>query len=289
MVLMPLVGLPACRHDMKSGIVWRRITDSYLRACVLSGAGEPVVIPGTGSLSAIVSLLASLDGIILTGSASNVETWRYDKDRCGAGSSDRERDRLSIAITRAALRENVPILAICRGIQELNVSLGGTLHPRLHEVPGYFDHRSPKGSASISLRFAPAHPILPEPGSMLAGWIDAYDLPDQPLVNSLHGQAIDDLADGLVVEAYAPDGAIEAVRVSAPIPSLGVMQPPDFAYGVQWHPEWSVLSDPLSSVLFQKFAEATARRRDYRSQLQRRDMLVEHARSANVIRSASFG
>ena len=277
MVLMPLVGLPACRHDVGPGMVWRRITDRYLQACVLSGAGEPVVIPGTGSLSAISSLLSGLDGIILTGSASNIETWRYDSKRCGAGSSDRERDRLSIAITRAALRENVPIFAICRGIQELNVALGGTLHPRLHEVPGYFDHRSPKGSASIALRFAPAHPIHPEPASMLARWSYAYDLPDQPVVNSLHGQAIDDLADGLVVEAYAPDGAVEAVRVPAPIPSLGVMRSPDFAYGVQWHPEWSVLSDPLSSVLFREFAKATARRRDYRLQLARRDLLVAHA------------
>jgi putative glutamine amidotransferase len=134
----------------------------------------------------------------------------------------------------------LPILAICRGIQELNVALGGTLHQRVHEIPGRLNHRSHKDSPGGP--YGPAHSIALTPGGLLASLAGTAQI----MVNSLHSQGIDRLAPQLQVEAVAPDGQIEAVSLADA----------RFVVGVQWHPEYKVLDNPFSRALFSTFAQA---------------------------------
>jgi putative glutamine amidotransferase len=153
---------------------------------------------------------------------------------------DPERDATTLPLIREAVRRELPILAICRGIQELNVALGGTLHQRVHEVPGRLNHRSRKDSPDGP--YGPAHSVALTPGGLLALLAGTAEV----MVNSLHSQGIDRPAPRLRVEAMAPDGQIEAVSL------LGAR----FVVGVQWHPEYKVLENPLSKALFSAFADA---------------------------------
>src|SRR5215469_6997790 len=153
---------------------------------------------------------------------------------------DRERDATTLPLIREAIRRDLPILAICRGIQKLNVALGGTLHQRVHELPGRLNHRSRKDSPDGP--YGPAHSIALTPGGVLASLLGAAEI----MVNSLHSQGIDRLAPGLRVEAVAPDGQIEAVSLPGA----------RFVVGVQWHPEYKVIENPFSQALFLSFARA---------------------------------
>ncbi|MBF0394998.1 MAG: gamma-glutamyl-gamma-aminobutyrate hydrolase family protein, partial [Alphaproteobacteria bacterium] len=152
----------------------------------------------------------------------------------------------TLPLARAALAAGVPLLAICRGIQELNVALGGSLHARVHAVPGFDDHRSDP-SRDLDSQFGPAHRVFLTPGGLLAKLAEATSAE----VNSLHGQGIDRLAPGLIVEARAPDGLVEAVRVE---------DASAFALAVQWHPEWNFRSNPLSAAIFRAFGAAASAR-----------------------------
>ena len=150
-------------------------------------------------------------------------------------------DFLSLPLLRAAVKADLPVLAICLGIQELNVALGGSLHQRLHELPGRLDHRSPKGTVDVRYAYA-AHPVNFTPGGLFEELAGAASL----IVNSLHHQGIDRLGSGLAVEATAPDGQIEAVR----------HRTASFVVGVQWHPEYRVLDHAFGRALFVAFGAA---------------------------------
>jgi putative glutamine amidotransferase len=195
--------------------------------------------------------VARLDGLLLTGSRSNVEPYHYEGEASQPGTlHDPERDALTLPLIRTAIGAGLPVLAICRGIQELNVALGGTLYQRVHEIAGRLDHRAPEGD--VARRYAhSAHVVALTPGGMLERLTGEREL----VVNSLHSQGIDRLAPHLVVEAAAPDGQIEAVRHAAA----------DFVLGVQWHPEYRVMENPFSRALFAAFGGAcrawAARRR----------------------------
>jgi putative glutamine amidotransferase len=139
----------------------------------------------------------------------------------------------------------LPVLAICRGFQEMNVAYGGTLHQRLHELDGYIDHREDE-SAPLEEQYGPAHEVLLEPG----GWLRTIAGQDRLQVNSLHWQGISTLGEGLRVEARAPDGVIEAFRAAGS---------EDFALGLQWHPEWQFELNPFSGALFAAFGDAARR------------------------------
>ncbi len=153
---------------------------------------------------------------------------------------DPERDATTLPLIREAVRRDLPVLAICRGIQELNVALGGTLHQRVHELPGRLNHRSAKESPDGA--YGPAHRVALTPGGLLAGLAGSLEI----MVNSLHSQGIDRPAPRLRVEAVAPDGQIEAVS----LPEAR------FVVGVQWHPEYKALENPFSAALFSAFARA---------------------------------
>jgi putative glutamine amidotransferase len=145
-------------------------------------------------------------------------------------------------LLQAAIAAGVPVFCICRGFQELNVALGGSLHQRVQELPGYLDHREPE-DAPLEVQYGPRHPVSVAPG----GLFERLGLAAQFEVNSLHSQGIDHLAPGLRVEARAPDGLIEAVSMP---------DAPGFVLGVQWHPEWRFADNPVSRRLFQAFREA---------------------------------
>jgi putative glutamine amidotransferase len=203
------------------------------------GAGQDLE-PLTGHVD-LRALLAGVDGVFLPGSASNVHPARYG----GATpplKPDVQRDELTFDLIDAALALRVPLFAVCRGLQELNVALGGTLHPAVHDVPGFMDHRE-NGDDPREQQYASAHPVRLTPGGRLHDLLGV----DELAVNSLHGQGIRDLAPTLAVEATAPDGLVEAV--SAPGHD-------GFLFGVQWHPEWAWRSNAASVALFRAFGEA---------------------------------
>ncbi|MDX6751688.1 gamma-glutamyl-gamma-aminobutyrate hydrolase family protein [Geminicoccaceae bacterium 1502E] len=243
---VPLVGVTACLKQGEHSF-FHSVQDKYVDA-VIQGAGVlPVLLPAIAEAQRVELLLERLDGILVTGSPSNVDPSLYGGPAPRQGNqADRRRDDTVLPLLRGALEKDVPVLAICRGIQELNVALGGTLHQHVQELCGRRDHRSDK-TRPYAERYGPAHPISLTPGGLLQRLLGG---PQTIEVNSLHGQGIDRLAQGLVVEAVAEDGTIEAV--SAPAAS--------FLLGVQWHPEWRVLENPWSTRLFAAFGEAAAAR-----------------------------
>lgn len=237
--------LVAVSTDVKQfeNYTWHATPRQYLEAA-LTGAGVlPVMVPSFGERLDIDSLLASVDGVMITGSRSNVHPSRYGGDASEAnGPYDEARDATTLPLIRAAIERGVPLLAICRGIQELNVALGGTLATEIQDLPGIMDHRAPV-SDDHDERFAIRQSVRIRPGSCLA---DVFG-PGEIRVNSVHRQAVGRLGGRLQVEATAEDGTVEAVSV------VGA---PAFAVGVQWHPEYWVRSDDASQRIFRAFGEA---------------------------------
>lgn len=244
---LALVGVSACRQIKDTHFPGHWTAERYLLAVADAAGALPIQIPALGgkalSEAQLHALLERLDGLFLTGSPSNVEPRHYDGAPAAEGTAqDPDRDATTLPLIRMAVRDGVPLLAVCRGIQELNVALGGTLHQRLWEVPGRFDHRSDKSKPPLD-RYEPVHPVSLRIGGPLAELAGATEL----TVNSLHAQAIDRLAPALQVEAHAADGTIEAVSVRSARA---------FAIGVQWHAEWKCTEIPFSRALFKAFGDA---------------------------------
>jgi putative glutamine amidotransferase len=237
MAFKPLIGVTACVKQI--GLHPYHVSgDKYLRAVSVAALGLPVVIPSLGDLTETDALLAQLDGLLLTGSPSNVEPFHYQGPASAPGTDhDPQRDATTLPLLRAAIAAGVPVLGICRGFQEMNVAFGGSLHQKVHELPG----------PDLAVQYAAAHAVTVQPG----GVFEALDLPQVFQVNSIHSQGIDRLAPGLRAEAIAPDGLIEAISVE---------HSKTFAVGVQWHPEWQVLSNPPYLSIFQAFGEACRQR-----------------------------
>jgi putative glutamine amidotransferase len=237
---LPFVGVPTCLRTINDR-VFHGVNEKYLRAVIDAAGCLPILIPAVGSTVDIRVLLDRLDGLLLSGSPSNVHPSNYGAEPSHPETlHDPERDATTLPLIREAVRRDLPILAICRGIQELNVALGGTLHQRVHELPGRLNHRSRKDSPNGP--YGPAHSVMLTKGGLLASLAGAGEV----MVNSLHSQGIDRPAPGLRVEAVAPDGQIEAVSLPGA----------RFVVGVQWHPEYKVLDNPFSSALFSAFAGA---------------------------------
>ncbi len=226
--------------------------DKYARAVKVGAQAQPVMFPlaDTGQIS---ELLALVDGVMLTGSPSNVHPSHFDEDVADPSLPlDADRDLLTLALVKACVHEGVPLLGICRGFQEINVALGGTLHQRVHEVPGMMDHREPK-TAPPDEQYAPRHAIRFAAGSVFEEWAGG----SEAQVNSLHGQGINRLAAGLEPLAHAPDGLVEA---------FGVRGARTFAYAVQFHPEWRCWETPFYAAIFDAFGRACRQRTSQRLQ-----------------------
>ncbi|TDO12525.1 MULTISPECIES: gamma-glutamyl-gamma-aminobutyrate hydrolase family protein [Halomonas] len=235
----PLVGVIACRREVE-GHPAHMVTDKYLSALRDYGLA-PVILP-VWEDAVESELLTSLDGLLLTGSYTNVEPQRYGAKRAPENTrGDPHRDAAALSWIPAALDLGLPLFAICRGCQELNVAFGGTLHQALQQVPGMLDHREPQGDRDA--KYAPAHELTILPGGRLSALYGA----SVSWVNSLHQQGIAELGPGLVAEAVAPDGLVEAISVTGA---------PGFALAVQWHPEWKPREHPLYDALFRAFAAA---------------------------------
>ena len=248
--LRPLVGVSACLKENGRGGWHHTVGDKYIQAVIRAIGALPVMIPAMGpelgdnaTTEALDRLLDTLDGVLLTGSPSNVEPHHYEGEASRPGTAhDPARDATTLPLIRHSIDHGVPLIAICRGLQEVNVALGGTLHQLVHEVGGRRDHRSPK-AATADENYAPAHDIEVVEGGMLHRLLGKRRVH----VNSLHAQGVDQLAPRARLEAVADDGQIEA---------FSVPDAPAFALALQWHPEHRALENPVSMKLFNAFAEA---------------------------------
>lgn len=242
----PLVGIPADFRD-RGGTRFHMAAEKYILALVEAVGAIPVIVPALGDQQMIDALLSRLDGLLLTGSTSNVEPSRYGGVASDPGTMhDPLRDESNFAIIPAAVAAGVPLLAICRGFQEMNVAYGGTLHQKLHELPGRRDHRSDP-VAPLDDQYAPVHAITLTEGGVLKRLLGT----STAMVNSVHWQGVDRLGKGLAVEALADDGTVEALRVE---------NAPGFTLAVQWHPEHRHAENPVSRAIFGAFGEAVRRR-----------------------------
>ncbi len=233
----PIVGLPACARRYPD-CLQHAVAEQYVAAVRDAAGALPVLLPPLGPSAE--ALLDRLDGLLLPGSESNVAPSLYGEARDATpGQHDPARDATVLPLVRLALARGMPVLAICRGHQELNVALGGTLHQTVHALPGRLDHREDP-AAPQAAQWAPAHGLALSPA--LAALLGRATV----RVNSLHGQAIDRLGPGLVAEAVAPDGTIEAVRAEGT----------GFCWGVQWHPERGDSAAMASAALFAAFGAA---------------------------------
>jgi putative glutamine amidotransferase len=248
--LRPLVGISACLKPNGRGGWMHTVADKYVQAAIRAAGALPILIPAFGPefadhamVEALDRLLDTLDGVLLTGSPSNVEPHHYEGDPSRAGTAhDAARDATTLPLIRHAIDRGVPLIAICRGAQEVNVALGGTLHQLVHEVEGRLDHRSRK-APSTDENYAPAHAIETVENGLLHRLLGERCL----TVNSLHAQGVDRLAPRAKAEAYAEDGQIEAFTVP---------DAPAFVLALQWHPEHRVTENPVSMKLFKAFADA---------------------------------
>jgi putative glutamine amidotransferase len=242
----PVVLVPACNR-MLGQHPYHVAGKKYIDAVRLAGC-QPLIVP-SAHIDEIDALLDLADGLFLTGSPSNVHPSHF-----GEGVHDTtlpldpERDHWTLPLIPRALERGVPLLAVCRGLQEVNVALGGSLHQAVQEVPGRLDHRDADDS-TLDVLYGPAHELTVLPGGALADVLGAGRIE----VNSLHGQGVNRLAQGLRVEAVAPDGLVEAFSVEGAAA---------FNLCVQWHPEWQAASNPVSMRLFRAFGVACAAFRD---------------------------
>lgn len=238
----PLIGVSGCRKEL-DGIDFDCAGRKYTRAIEQGCDAVPLIIPTTGDALDRQSLIGRIDGLLFTGSPSNVEPHHYKGDESAQGTlHDPKRDATTLPLIREAVDAGVPILCICRGIQEFNVAFGGTLYQRVQDEPEKIDHRA-NPDIDLPLRYDPVHTIDINPQGIFKDIVGCL----KAEVNSLHAQGIKRLAEPLLWEAKAPDGMIEAVSVK---------QAGAFAIAVQWHPEWKVLENPFYLSLFKAFGQA---------------------------------
>lgn len=238
----PLVGIP-CDLRMMGPHPFHAVGEKYIVA-VRDGAGAiPVLIPVLQKPIDIEEILDSVDGILLTGSPSNVAPKLYGGPAPREGVlQDERRDATTLPLIRHIVDRGLPLLAICRGFQEFNVAYGGTLFQHVEEQPGRLDHREDKHQP-LDVQYAPVHDVHLTPGGRLEAIAGMRTIK----VNSLHGQGVDKVGEGLAVEAVAPDGQVEGLRVR---------NAANFALAVQWHPEWRFWENDFSNALFAAFGQA---------------------------------
>ncbi|MEY4906993.1 MAG: hypothetical protein RL260_711 [Pseudomonadota bacterium] len=247
----PTVLVPACQRTLGQH-PFLIAGKKYLDAVRLAGA-LPLVVPWA-TPDELDGLLDLADGVLLTGSPSNVHPSHFGETVHDTTLPlDPVRDAWTLPLIPKVIERGMPLMAICRGFQETNVALGGSLHQAVQEVPGMRDHRD-RDEDPVEVQYGLAHPVQVQPGGLLARLLGAGEVQ----VNSLHGQGIHRLADGLRVEALAPDGLVEAFSVADP---RGTSTGRGFVLGVQWHPEWQAADNPVSMAMLRAFGAAC---QDYR-------------------------
>jgi putative glutamine amidotransferase len=243
----PLIGVISDRR-MVGAHPFHMVGEKYLQAVVDGAQSYPVSLPCLSEGFDVLDIIDRLDGLFLTGSPSNLEPHHYLGSPSEPGTwHDPERDVTALALIPAAIRVGMPLFAVCRGFQEMNVAFGGSLHQLVHEVPGFHLHKE-NPEDPLDVQYAASHTVDFVEGGLLqeiTGKAGAA-------VNSLHSQAVDRLGSELQAEAHADDGLIEAFTVK---------DAPGFTLGLQWHPEWKVMENPVSMAIFGAFGDACRRYR----------------------------
>ncbi|MBL4917133.1 gamma-glutamyl-gamma-aminobutyrate hydrolase family protein [Tabrizicola sp. DMG-N-6] len=205
----------------------------------------PLILPTDPGFVTVDELLDLCDGFLLTGGRPNVHPSEYGEEETPAhGAFDRCRDAITLPLVRACVERGQPFLGICRGFQEVNVAMGGALHPEIRELPGRMNHRMPP-DGTIEEKFALRHKVTFTEGGPFHHLMGAQEV----MTNTLHGQGISRAGARVVVDGQAPDGTPEA---------LYIKDAPGFTLSVQWHPEWNAANDPVSRPLFEAFGAAAA-------------------------------
>ena len=240
----PLIGVSACRKQIDPH-PFNVVGEKYIDSVVDGADAMAMMIPPLGRRLDIEELLGRVDGLLLTGSPSNIEPQHYGGNN-SVPPHDPHRDATTLKLLRRAVERAIPLLAICRGCQEVNVAYGGTLHPQLDQVEGLIRHRE-DSTRPLDEQYAPTHKLELTDTGLLASLAGTTDVS----VNSLHTQGVAKLGAGLVVEATAPDGLIEAFSVQGSAA---------FSLAVQWHPEWKVAENPFYLAIFRAFGTACRQR-----------------------------
>jgi putative glutamine amidotransferase len=203
----------------------------------------PLLVPADPTLVSVAELLEVCDGFLLTGGRPNVHPEEYGEAETPAhGAFDRARDAITLPLVRACVERGQPILGVCRGFQEMNVAMGGTLYPEIRDLPGRMNHRMPP-DGTLEEKFALRHVVRFTEGGVFHRLMGAA----QVMTNTLHGQGIKQPGARIVIDGLAPDDTPEA---------LFVKDAPGFTLSVQWHPEWRAGDDPVSRPLFEAFGQA---------------------------------
>ena len=245
----PVVGVIGNAHRLENRFTVQMVGERNLRAVAEISGAVPLMFAGTPEITDVAALLDVVDGVVLTGARANVHPTRFNTEPCAAHEPyDQHRDDVALALTEACVARGVPIFGICRGLQEMNVAFGGSLHPEIREIPGRINHRMPRlENGEIhpdpTVVFADRHDVTLTPGGAFATILGRETI----RVNSLHGQGILEPGKRIVIEGIAEDGTIEAIRIA---------DAPTFALGVQWHAEYDPQRNPINRALFEAFGEA---------------------------------
>ncbi|WP_341304285.1 gamma-glutamyl-gamma-aminobutyrate hydrolase family protein [Pseudomonas sp. TMP25] len=227
----------------RKGHAYQVMTHKYITPLAELSGCIPLLAPSCCGADDLDQYLSMVDGVYLTGAGSNIDPALYgQKNKTPSKSQDKSRDLFDIPLIRAALKRGIPLFAVCRGMQEINVALGGTIHQKAYEVSGLNDHREDSNDP-VAVQYGDSHTVQALPGSWFAELMGDVAFP----VNSLHGQALDQLGEGIEALAFAEDGLVEAIHLP------GAEQ---FTLAVQWHPEWQAAQNPHSVKIFQAFGEA---------------------------------
>lgn len=250
----PVVGVIGSAHRVEGRFTAQRVGERNLRAVAEAAGALPLIFAGSPELTDAEALLDTVDGVLLTGARANVHPTHFgEQENPRYEPYDRHRDALALGLIKVCVERGVPLLGICRGLQEMNVAFGGSLHPEIRELPGRMNHRMPRlpngePHPDLAVIFADRHDIALAPDGVFAKLLGC----DTIRVNSLHGQGILQLGSRVVVEGVAEDGTIEAIRIA---------DAPGFALGVQWHAEHDAAHNPINRKIFEAFGAALV---DYR-------------------------
>jgi putative glutamine amidotransferase len=240
----PVIGVSGSRIMAEGTYAVQAASMRNLEALAEVSQCLPIIVPGMPEASEIPELLELCDGFLLTGGRANVHPSHYGHEETEKhGSFDPGRDGVVLPLVREAVARGLPVFGVCRGIQEMNVAFGGVLHPEVRELPGKMNHRMPPGETDPEIIFRKRHKVTLTPDGVFARLLGAEEI----VTNSLHGQAIVEWGDRIVVEGVAEDGVIEAISIR---------DASRFALGVQWHAEYEAASDPVSRALFEAFGDA---------------------------------
>jgi putative glutamine amidotransferase len=247
----PVIGVIGNTRQIENRFTAQLVGETNLRAVADVAGALPLMFAGTPEITEIGALLDTVDGILLTGARANVHPTRFKTEPHPKHEPyDEKRDALALDLAEICVTQGIPLFGICRGLQEMNVAFGGSLHPEIRELPGRVNHRMPRlENGEIhpdhAVIFGERHDVHLTPEGRFAELLGCKTI----RVNSLHGQGILELGKRVVVEGVADDGTIEAIRIA---------DAPGFALGVQWHAEYDPQRNPINRKLFQAFGEAVS-------------------------------